>query len=148
MESGQRAFKPHLFLIIGLVCLVFGVLAMPALADLPPRPTPVPEEETSDEPSRPVGAEIALSVVPAQSGLWSVVQWQDANGDWQTVEGWQGALDGGFKLWWVAQKDFGTGPFRWAVYQNAGGEFLGASDPFMLPSEANGLGRGTVVLNQ
>lgn len=145
MKFGQRAFRLQLSLILGLICLLFAGLAMPALAELPPRPTPV-IQKPSDEPNRPVGAEIALSVIPAQSGLWSVVEWQDANGDWQQVESWQGTLDAGQKIWWVAQKDFGTGPFRWAVYQSAGGELLGASDPFMLPAEANGPANVIVVL--
>jgi len=37
----------------------------------------------------------------------------------------------------VAQKDFGTGPFRWAVYQSAGGEITAISEAFHLPTDAN-----------
>jgi hypothetical protein len=122
-----------------------------AQADLPPRPT-VPVQATT-KPSPPVGAWIKLQVqFPADwpwasvhwQDLWTVVQWQDAWGDWHTVEGWQGELDdvavdaagmvSGHKTWWVAEKDFGTGPFRWVVTQGKGGTLLGASQSFDLPS--------------
>jgi hypothetical protein len=67
-------------------------------------------------------------VAPQHPGAWSVVQWQDINGDWQDVDGWRGTLDGsGQRRWWVAAKDFGSGPFRWAV-----GEAVSA--PFNLPA--------------
>jgi len=39
--------------------------------------------------------------------------------------------------WWVAQKDFGTGPFRWAVYPSDGDAMLAASTPFILPDTVN-----------
>jgi hypothetical protein len=81
-----------------------------------------------------------------------VVQWQDKAGGWHDVEGWQGTLepDGspapqggtgagrdGSKRWWVAAKDFGTGPFRWIVTQGKNGRPLAASAWFNLPSVAN-----------
>ena len=97
---------------------------------LPPRePTATPQAQKDDDGDRkPVGAYILLQNAPV--GAWSVVQWQDINGDWQTVEGWQGAVNAhGEKMWWVAQKDFGSGPFRWQVGN-------GASQPFTLPAEA------------
>jgi hypothetical protein len=79
--------------------------------------------------------------------LWAVVQWQDLSGAWHDVEGWQGTLDGvevgengavvGLKLWWVAEPDLGTGPFRWRVTYGQEGRLLGTSAPFHLPSAAN-----------
>jgi hypothetical protein len=46
------------------------------------------------------------------------------------VDGWRGSLDSSGSLrWWVAAKDFGSGPFRWVV-----GE--AASEPFNLPAGA------------
>lgn len=98
---------------------------------LPPRePTATPQPQRDDNRnSAPIGATILLQNAP--TGVWSAVQWQDANGDWQTVEGWQGAVDAnGAKQWWVAQKDFGSGPFRWLVGD-------AASESFTLPAEAN-----------
>jgi len=67
-----------------------------------------------------------------------VVQWQDAAGNWHNVEGWQRGLGvGGFERWWVAAKDFNSGPFRWVVTQGPGGPELGVSQPFNLPGGGN-----------
>jgi len=50
-------------------------------------------------------------------------------------DGWQGTLDAGHrKQWWVADKDLGTGPFRWVVYQDQAAPPLAASEPFYLPN--------------
>ena len=67
-----------------------------------------------------------------------MVQWQDLLGRWHDVEGWRGTLDQaaedvGSMVWWVAQKDLSTGPFRWRVYRGQDGEFLAGSEPFTLP---------------
>ena len=80
-------------------------------------------------------------------GLWTVVQWQDDKGIWRNVEGWQGTLDGvetqedgeavGWKTWWVAERDLGTGPFRWVIYEGKGGRRLVQSEPFDLPGSVN-----------
>lgn len=83
------------------------------------------------------GSYIELHVYPPQAGLWTIVQWQDGLGDWHDIEGWQGMLDEGHKkVWWVAPKDFGTGPFRWMVYQGQRGKELAQSELFYLPSSA------------
>ena len=107
-------------------------------ATLPPRdPTVTPTVMTSVAPdspvttgsSGPVGAYLVLQ--DAQPGAWSMVQWQDSNGHWQQVDGWQGEVGvDGRVVWWVSRKDFGTGPFRWLVDGSA-------TAPFYLPSEAN-----------
>jgi hypothetical protein len=69
--------------------------------------------------------------------VWTVVQWQDSAWGWHDVEGWRGNFDeGNRKVWWVAWADFGTGPFRWAVYQTEGGPLLATSEAFMLPQSA------------
>jgi hypothetical protein len=47
----------------------------------------------------------------------------------------RGTLDGQ-KIWWVAQRDFGTGPFRWVIYEGQGGRLLATSEPFYLPDSA------------
>ena len=55
-------------------------------------------------------------------------------GDWHDVAGWQGTLDDGqLKTWWVAKKDFGTGPFRWAVHLEKSGPLVASSESFFLP---------------
>jgi len=85
-----------------------------------------------------MGAHIELQAQPEQTGLWSVVQWQDSGGGWHDVEGWRGLLEAnGCKRWWVAAKDFGTGPFQWVVYRKPDSQPLAVSDPFNLPPEAN-----------
>ena len=117
-------------------------LAAPS-APLPPRPTftptpaatPVrPPTATPSRPSLLVGAHIVLYVQAPPAGLWTIVQWQDALGGWHDVQGWQGTLDDGYqKLWWVAEGDFNTGPFRWALYESQGGALLDVSESFHLP---------------
>ena len=123
--------------------------APPAHADLPPRPTkPGPTKPEEKAP----GATLKLQVVfdadwpwpdaPWQE-LWTVAQWQDPEGDWHDVQGWQGTLDGvgskgeqviGYKGWWVGVEHLGGGPFRWQIYQGQGGWLLATSDPFDLPA--------------
>jgi hypothetical protein len=68
--------------------------------------------------------------------LWTVVEWQDAFGDWHEVEGWRGALDEvargeGRKVWWVSLDDLGKGPFRWTVCRRPAGRPLAHSKPFI-----------------
>lgn len=130
-----------------------------ALADLPPRPTAVPTSTplpspTPSSPPEPEGATLALHAAFPEGwdfgvvdwrAPWTAVQWQDAVGDWHTVEGWQGSFDHvlpegdryfGLKTWWVAPRDLGTGTFRWVVYAERGGAPLVTSDPFTLPGVA------------
>ena len=124
--SGQKIFKG---LIVGLLIAAAVLTAVPVLAGdgLPERETPVTDDGDRDD-SGPLGAHIELKAWPP--GAVSVVQWQDSAGDWRDVEGWRGNLnDAGQIRWWVAAKDFGSGPFRWTV-----GE--AASEPFNLPSGA------------
>jgi hypothetical protein len=137
----QQTYRPILWLI--LITLVLGVavilVGLPAPAQagasLPPRkPTSTPGPDKKDKSSHsPVGAYIELQ---APAGSWAVVQWQDSAGNWHEVEGWRGALPASAR-WWVAAKDFGKGPFRWAVSQGPGGSVLGLSSPFYLPGAAN-----------
>jgi hypothetical protein len=125
-----------------LVSLLFGLLWPPlssAGQTLPPRDTPTatPPAKKSGGKDKPIGAYIILQVQPAQAGLWSVVQWQDSAGGWHEVEGWRGTLEAGGSIrWWVAAKDFSTGPFRWVVYSRPGNQPV-SSGSFKLPSAAN-----------
>ncbi|HBY97187.1 MAG TPA: hypothetical protein DEP84_25125 [Chloroflexi bacterium] len=105
-----------------------------------PRPTLTPEatleppRDEDDETKPPAGAHIELQVQGAFGEEWTVVQWQDYNAGWHDVEGWRGTLDeGGRKRWWVAPEDFGTGPFRWVIYQRQGDEPRAESESFYLP---------------
>jgi len=139
--KAQKKFRQ--WLIIGLLLAGMGLTVSPALAGsgLPPRDPPPPVQHDHDNgPEKPVGAAIEL-VAPGYAGQWSAVQWQDSNGDWQTVEGWQGSLDErGVRRWWVAAKDFGTGPFRWVVGDTTQPGAI--SNPFNLPA----VGAATLVV--
>ncbi len=104
----------------------------PVFAGLPPRPTPSPAP--TPEKFSPAGAQLVLQT---HAGPWSVVQWQDINGAWHDVDGWRGAVENGTVTWWVAPKDFGTGPFRWAVSLSAASEIVAAGEPFTLPAASN-----------
>lgn len=46
------------------------------------------DNNSDDGHSLSPGAYIELQIKNAPAGTWSVVQWQDGNGDWQNVEGW------------------------------------------------------------
>lgn len=110
-------------------------------ADLPPRPDAPPPAPPAviqtidrEKSGPPAGAYIELMGLPDNNQYWTVVQWQDRQGNWHNVDGWQGWPDNGGKKWWVAGKDFGTGPFRWMVYQGQNnGPEVGHSDNFLLP---------------
>jgi hypothetical protein len=97
----------------------------------------------------PKGATIVLALTfgkdwPAQGlawqDLWTVVEWQDGDGTWHTVEGWQGHIgrvseNTGWTRWWLESDLFGQGPFRWVVYARPDGPMLAYSRPFDLPSQ-------------
>jgi len=121
-------------LLICLLCLIIGTLALTATAhaDLPPRPDRPPKEK-KEKAVRPLVTAIELAVTPTQDGLWSVVQWQDAQGDWQDIDGWSGWVDNGRTIWWAEEKDWGKGPYRWVVYEGQGGLLMATSDEFHLP---------------
>ena len=119
----------------------------PLPTELPPLTPPVPDTPTPmPKPPAPApsGANIALYVESpyAPTKAWTIVQWQDALGGWHDVEGWQGTLEkralyeGYEKVWWVAEKDWSTGPFRWVVYESQGGATLVVSESFYLPDAA------------
>ena len=129
-----------------LFLAVLFVPARPALA-LPPRPDPTPVSPPA------IGGGIELRTYTAQAVDWesvhTLVQWQDGLGSWHNIDGWRGTLDeiyadGGRKTWFVPEAHFGTGPFRWVIYQ--GEETLAASDPFDMPESDNQLVRTVVTL--
>jgi len=130
-----------LFLILILVsAIALAAWPAPSQADsgLPSRSTPTKSAgKDSSSGGGPAGAYIELHAQNLPGSGWSGVQWQDANGDWQAVEGWQGALENGLRRWWVHPKDFGSGPFRWAVFNSPGGALIAASEPFTLPRFPN-----------
>jgi hypothetical protein len=136
-----------------IMATVIGLTPTPTLADsplpprpgaeLPPRPgapSPAPPAviHTADrsKSGSPAGAYIELMGLPNNSEYWTVVQWQDRQGDWHNVDGWQGTLENSCKKWWVNARDFGTGPFRWVVYLGQNGPEAGRSDSFLMPHVA------------
>jgi hypothetical protein len=81
------------------------------------------------------GAYILLQAGAFPAGSWNVVQWLDQDGIWQDVDAWEAPLPvDGQQNWWVAPKDFGTGPFRWVVTQGQDGTVLGTSGEFTMPT--------------
>ena len=137
LSTGNRRLVGLLIICIGLGLLLL-TLPVQAGSELPPR-------GDSDKPPADNGGggqdgayiEFHWSS-PMPDQYWTAVQWQDGHGNWHDVEGWRNWLsDNGTQRWWVAPKDFGTGPFRWSVYQGEGGFLVEASGPFRLPTEAN-----------
>jgi len=122
---------------MGLLVMGLGLITVPALAngELPDRNPPPPADDGGRDDSGPLGTHIELAA-PEHAGAWSVVQWQDVNGNWHDVEGWRGTLDShGYIRWWVAAKDFGTGPFRWVI---SGGDSVSVADEWST-GESGGL---------
>ncbi len=133
--------------VMALLLVMATTAFMPATmaSDLPPRPTAVPTMAVPTAVPPTVVAplsggliQLQLSTTADTTELWTAVQWQDANKDWHTVEGWQGAFSpAGVVTWWVASADFGTGPFHWQLLEGEGGSLLTVSEAFYLP-EGNG----------
>lgn len=154
------------------VCLLLAWSSIPSAAGAPgtnqkpvptatrplppplPTSTPLPTVPPTVHPSTPaLGGTIELHVqLPPNwpqgethwQDLWTVVQWQDRQGKWHDVAGWQGTLDSlipgeqdaGIKAWWVGESDLGAGPFRWLVYRERDGRLLARSASFHLPQRA------------
>ncbi|MCB9422809.1 MAG: hypothetical protein H6667_23620 [Ardenticatenaceae bacterium] len=114
-----------------LLVQVFQMNTTPVVNALPPRPTAVPSPVHTKLDGGFLELQIEGSVV---AGIWTVVQWQDALGDWHEVTGWQGTLDEGYtKTWWVGPEDLGTGPFRWEIQLDEA--VLATSEEFSLPAQ-------------
>lgn len=151
-NTRSAAIRLGLFSMMLLLTLQFSIFATTATVfaarvnsdpSLPPRPpltTPSPKQGTS-RAERPRTARIELTVTNAEPGSWSVVQWRDGNGNWQDVEGWRAPVGSEPIIWWVLDKDFGKGPFRWVIYRLDGDFVLPTSELFYLPRAA-----GEVVL--
>jgi hypothetical protein len=153
------ASRFHLALLC-LLCLVglcsldlAGGMPQPAplLAAAPTRidptplpPPPLPAVRTPRPPqARPPVATLLLTVPVTDTALFSVVQWQDAQGGWHDIEGWRGTVVGGKTIWWVAEKDWGKGPYRWVIYQHetTPHQIIAVSDLFLLPTRPGELKR-------
>ncbi|MEM7531834.1 MAG: hypothetical protein AAF639_06650 [Chloroflexota bacterium] len=145
-------------LIVGCIAVLFVIASVVgttslAHAELPPRPTspppplpvvdpvppppPRPPAQSNDEKDeiiehKPAGT-ILLRTPTQFNGLWAVVQWVDAQGNWNDVEGWRGQVTG-TQRWWVEEPHWGTGPFRWTIYDDATKEIVATSDHFQLPN--------------
>jgi hypothetical protein len=137
----QRLLRTRLIVACGLLCglvLTSALIAPAPVQALPPRPTPVSTATPTPLPQLYVrqGGQIELRVQPAQASVWTLIQWQDALGQWHDVDGWQGTLAGESQVWWVAPADLGKGLFHWQVYRSRGGQLLAESKSFSLPSHS------------
>lgn len=93
---------------------------------------------SSQKPPAPEGAHIVLGLPKDGQlvGKRAVVQWLGKDGRWYDVDGWQSGLteQDTHIVWWVAPRDFGTGPFRWAVFAAGTNTPVWVSAAFQLPS--------------
>ncbi len=109
-------------------------------------PVPFPTEASSlalDQAVGPIGDEqsyIELRLTGGAATAVTIVQWQDPQGGWHDVDGWQTPAHS-LVRWAVYPRDFNTGPFRWAVYAGRDSEHTGkliaASNAFRLPCCVN-----------
>lgn len=128
-----------LLLIVAFLRIPSGLTSVHAAPNLPPRPALTPTPTPTPVSPAPNLARILLVAGSAYEGAWTVVQWQDKPGEWHDVEDWQGHVRNGWIRWRAAQKDWGTGPFRWEVYDSAGGTLLASTANFDLPTGAYGI---------
>jgi hypothetical protein len=150
LHSGIRRIATAILLACLPIFLVtlLGLNSKTAYGDLPPRPetppAPIPTPVPSTSGSLPGSAiELYVEDVPTgPEGVWTVVEWQDPHtGQWNAVEGWQGTVEqDGRQTWWVAPKDYGTGPFRWVVLESKeadrlAGDPIAISNNFTLPQK-------------
>jgi hypothetical protein len=156
-----------------VISAIVGLMSLSLLTEAPtsvalePSPTPPPPTWTTGPPAAKTplpppstgrsveGGKLQLVVSFGEiwpwpqvhwQQLWTVVQWQDPQGEWHVVEGWQGQLDHvsveesgeieATRTWWVGEGDLGKGPFRWLVYREQDGRLLRAGAPFYLPDRA------------
>jgi hypothetical protein len=87
---------------------------------------------------------IAATVINPPANAWIGVQWGDPTGtQWTMIDTWLNPLEQatwGRVSYGVEPKDFGTGPYRWVVYDNnpaQGGKLWGVSTPFFFPRAAH-----------
>ncbi len=106
-----------------------------ATATATPTPTRVRSGNYRGQVHLSVGASADGATAP--TGAWGVVQWVDGQGVWHDIDGWTGAVGPEGTNLWVEPKDFGTGPFRWCLYDTQGGALTGISDLFYLPERAS-----------
>ena len=125
------------WLVFSLVNLIYPPAATRAQGDPLPTATPFGTPLPPNVYQQPAGGTIILQVYAAPAGSWTVVQWQDANGEWHDVEGWRSQLTNGYVGWWVAPANFASGPFRWLLLDAPDGETLVVSESFYLPGFVN-----------
>lgn len=85
-------------------------------------------------------ARITMMIAPVSPTTFVGVQYLDANGAWQNVQGWQTVAtinDKGIAVvqWGLSKASFGQGPMRWIVYGAQGGTVIGVSPVFRLPTD-------------
>ncbi len=128
------------FCLLGGLALSWPAPPVQAGPGLPPRERPPSNEGGGHhgDGGDSAGAYIELQSGASQGKGWAVVQWQDSAGTWHDVEGWRGEMDAnGSQRWWVAAKDFGTGPFRWGLKDRPEDQVRTASASFYLPARAD-----------
>lgn len=138
-----------------ILSFVNGAMAGDDDYGLPPRGTqPIIINDTQADAVKLDGARLQIHALFSESwpwdqlhwqNVWTTIQWHDGQDTWYDVAGWQGNLDAiaqgeagwvGTKEWWAGEKDLGTGPFRWKIYEYQGGPLLVTSEPFYLPESA------------
>jgi hypothetical protein len=86
---------------------------------------------------------IQLQIIAPPASATSVgVQWQDPSGSWHAIDSWTtplSAADDGYVVHFVDPKDFGSGPFRWVLWDNSG-KVVGVSALFNFPTYATVVG--------
>ncbi len=131
-----------------LLTLLIPTNLQAARSSLPPRPTAtptptatVPAPAPTEESNGTIVLKIRGSETLKLETLWTVVEWQDAGGNWHPVTGWAGPLDSingtsGEKRWGILPDTrHNPGLFRWSVYEQPEGKCLGNSAPFSLPAD-------------
>lgn len=81
-----------------------------------------------------------------RDGITTVVQYRNASGGWDDVSGWvQPLRNTATVLWNVWRRDWGTGPYRWAVKNEAQNYIMATSTGFYLPGAGTYLDVSVVI---
>lgn len=128
-------------LVLVLASLVFQPTSLNAQGTPLPTATPWGTPAPTQVAPSAEGGTLILQAYNAPAAGWTVVQWQDANGGWHDVAGWQSQLTNGYVGWWVDPGNFAEGPFRWVMLASENGEMVDATEAFSLPGYS-----GDVVL--
>ena len=144
MKNITRLLSLFLLALLFLISLPVFAYNMADTGTRSPRPTLTPTSPAAT-PVTPAGQTAVATIMLIADGdvegvetavLQTAVEWQDHQGNWHLVEGWQAPFDEYNQvIWAVAADAYGKGPFRWVILDD--GTMIDNSPDFYLPLSAH-----------